>query len=77
MTICRAARMHPLGVGAIHVRTRVLAVADDHHVTVVELATGQVRSTHQIQLDHSYWRNTQRARPLAELPKRRPMTRLM
>jgi transposase InsO family protein len=57
MTFRRAGKMHHLGIGAPHARTRVLAIADDHHVTVTDLATGEVLSTHLIQPDKNYWRN--------------------
>ena len=57
MTIRRAGRMHHLGIGTTHARKRVLALADDHHITVIELHTGEVLSTHLIQPDKSYWRN--------------------
>lgn len=57
MTLRRAGRMHHLGIGAAHARTRVLAIADDEHVTVIELDSGEVLSTHQIDPDKAYWRN--------------------
>jgi transposase InsO family protein len=57
MTIRRAGRMHHLGIGIEHARKRVLAFADDHHVTVADLSTGEVLSVHLIQPDKSYWRN--------------------
>jgi transposase InsO family protein len=57
MTLRRAGRMHHLGVGTAHARKRVLALADDHHITVTDLATGEVLSTHHIQPDKAYWRN--------------------
>jgi transposase InsO family protein len=57
MTLRRAGRMHHLGVGATHARKRVLAFADDHHITVTDLLTGEVLSVNQIQPDKSYWRN--------------------
>ena len=76
ITLRRAGRMHHLGIGTTHPRKRVLAFADDRHITVADLTTGEVLSTHQIQPDKTYWRNQkQRARPLAELPELRPMTR--
>jgi hypothetical protein len=37
MRLRRAGRMHHLGVGATHARKRVLALADDHHITVTDL----------------------------------------
>jgi hypothetical protein len=49
--------MHHLAIGAEHARKRVLAFADDHHVTVVDLTTGEILSLHLIQPDRSYWRN--------------------
>jgi transposase InsO family protein len=57
MTMRRAGRMHHLGIGAAHARKRVLALADDHHVTVTDLTTGEVLSQHLIEPDRSYWRN--------------------
>jgi transposase InsO family protein len=57
MTIRRAGRMHHLGVGTPHARKRVLALADDNHITVIELETGEVLSTHLIEPDRAYWRN--------------------
>jgi hypothetical protein len=41
--------MHHPGVGATHARKRVLALADDHHVTVADLTTGEVLSTRLIE----------------------------
>ena len=60
MSFRRAGRMHHLGVGYAHARTRVLAIADDTTVTVIKLETGEILSTHQIQPTKSYWRNTQK-----------------
>ncbi len=60
MSLRRAGRMHHLGVGAAHTGKRVLALADDHHITVIELDTGEILSTHLIQPEKSYWRNQQR-----------------
>jgi transposase InsO family protein len=57
MTLRRAGRMHHLGIGIEHARKRVLAFADDHHVTVADLTTGEVLSRHLIQPDRNYWRN--------------------
>ena len=57
MTLRRAGRMHHLGIGTAHARKRVLAFADDHQVTVAELATGEVLSVHLIEPDKTYWRN--------------------
>jgi hypothetical protein len=57
MTLRHAGRMHHLGIGTEHARKRVLAFADDHHVTIADLATGEILSTHQIQPERNYWRN--------------------
>ena len=57
MSIRRAGRMHHLGIGAIHAGKRILALADDHHITVADLTTGEVLSVHLIQPDKTYWRN--------------------
>ena len=60
MTLRRAGRLHHLKVGAAHARRRVLAIADDDHVTVVALETGEILSTHLIEPDKGYWRNQQK-----------------
>jgi transposase InsO family protein len=57
MSLRRAGRMHHLGVGATHAGKRVLALADEHHITVTDLRTGEVLSTHLIEPDKTYWRN--------------------
>jgi transposase InsO family protein len=57
MTLRRAGRMHHLGTGRPNARKQVLALADDTHVTVIELETGEILSTHLIQPHKSYWRN--------------------
>jgi hypothetical protein len=51
------AQMHHLGIGAAHARKRVLACANDHHITVADLTTGEVLSVHQIEPAKTYWRN--------------------
>jgi transposase InsO family protein len=56
----RAGRMHHLGIGAAHARKRVMALADEKAVSVVDLATGEVLSTHDIDPARSYWRNRDR-----------------
>jgi hypothetical protein len=60
MSIRRAGRMHHLGVGAAHARKRVLAFADDRQITVADLATGEILSTHLIDPNENYWRNQER-----------------
>ncbi len=60
MSIRRAGRMHHLGIGTTHARKRVLAFADEHHITVAELTTGEVLSVHLIEPNKTYWRNQQR-----------------
>jgi transposase InsO family protein len=61
MSFRRAGRMHHLGIGAAHSGKRVLAIADNTTVTVIELQTGEVLSTNTIDPDKTYWRNTQKA----------------
>jgi hypothetical protein len=56
----RGGRMHHLGIGSAHARKRVMALADEERVSVVELATGEVLSTHEIDPERSCWRNQQR-----------------
>lgn len=56
----RAGRMHHLGIGSAHARKRVMALADEKVVSVVELATGEVLSSHDIDPGRSYWRNRDR-----------------
>ena len=77
MTLRRAGRMHHLGTGIEHARKRVLALADDHQVTVIELATGEVLSTHQIEPTKSYWRNHNKPPGRWPSSEKRPMTRDM
>jgi len=60
MSIRRGGRMHHLGIGRDHTGKRVLALADDHQITVIELHTGEVLSTHLIEPNKSYWRNQQK-----------------
>ena len=54
MSIRRAGRMHHLGIGAEHARKRVLALADDTHITVADLTTGELLSTHHIEPHKTY-----------------------
>jgi transposase InsO family protein len=61
MSFRRAGRMHHLGIGAAHAGKRVLAIADDTTVTVIELHTGEVLAINEIQPNKTYWRNTQKA----------------
>ena len=42
MSLRRAGRMHHLGIGYAHARKRVLAIADDTTVTVIELETAEI-----------------------------------
>ena len=52
--------MHHLRIGATHAGRRVLAIVDEQEVTVVALDTGELLSTHRIEPERGYWRNTQR-----------------
>jgi len=56
-----AGRMHHLGIGYRHRGIQILAIADDTTITVIELTTGEILSTHTIEPDKTCWRNTQRA----------------
>jgi hypothetical protein len=49
--------MHHLGVGAKHARKRVLALTDDHHITITDLTTSEILSHHPIEPTKTYWRN--------------------
>jgi transposase InsO family protein len=60
MTLRRAGRMHHLNAGVVHARRRVLAIIDEQEVTVVALDTGEILSSHRIDPDRGYWRNTRR-----------------
>ena len=60
MSLRRAGRMHHLHAGTTHAGKRVLALADDHTVTIIELDTGELLSTHLIDPNKSYWRNQQK-----------------
>ena len=76
MTLRRAGRLHHLGIGRAHARKRVLALADDTHVTVIELDTGEVLSRHHIDPDRNYWRNQNRLPGRWPTPpEKRPMSR--
>ncbi|MEO7118271.1 MAG: IS481 family transposase [Candidatus Limnocylindrales bacterium] len=60
MSLRRAGRMHHLGIGASHARRRVVAIGDEHEVTVVAIDTGEVLSSHRIEPERAYWRNQRR-----------------
>ena len=60
MSLRRDGRMHHLGIGAANARQRVVAIVDEHEVTVVALDTGEVLSTHRIEPERTYWRDQRR-----------------
>ena len=60
ISLRRAGRMHHLRIGAAHAGRRVLAIVDEREVTVVALDTGEVLSSHRIEPERGYWRNTRR-----------------
>jgi transposase InsO family protein len=60
ISLRRAGRMHHLRIGAAHAGRRVLAIVGEREVTVVALDTGEVLSSHRIEPDRGYWRNTRR-----------------
>jgi transposase InsO family protein len=61
MSFRRAGRMHHLATGRTNARKRVLAIADDNTVTIIDLNTGEILSTHRIEPDRQYWRNQQKS----------------
>ena len=61
VSIRHAGRMHHLGIGTTHRGKEILAIADTASVTVIELRTGEVLSTHDIDPARAYWRNKQRS----------------
>jgi hypothetical protein len=76
MTLRRAGRMHHHVIGTTHSRKRVLAFADEHTITVIELDTGESPlNPHHRSRQDLLAQQTTRARPLAELPNMRPMSR--
>ena len=60
VSIRRAGKMHHLGIGTAHHGKEILAIADAHEITVIELRTSEILSTHDINPNRSYWRNKQR-----------------
>jgi transposase InsO family protein len=61
ISLRRAGHMHHLGIGYAHRGTQALAIVDEATVTVTNLKTGEILSTHDIDPTKTYWRNTQRA----------------
>jgi hypothetical protein len=60
ISLRRAGRLHHLKIGAAHARPGVLAIVDEHEVTVVDLGTGEILSSHLIEPERGYWRNQRR-----------------
>lgn len=56
----RAGKMHHLNVGHTHRGRPVLILTDATTATVSDRTTGEVLSTHHIDPDKAYWRNTQK-----------------
>lgn len=56
----RAARMHHLGIGATHRSKKVLILATETTITVIETTTGEILSEHTIEPTKTYWRNQQK-----------------
>jgi transposase InsO family protein len=61
VSIRHAGRMHHLGIGAASRGKEILAITDSGSVTVIELRTGEILSTHDIDPSHTYWRNKLRS----------------
>ena len=59
ISLRRAGRMHHLGVGYTHRGQPTIVLIDATTATVVHRTTGEVLSTHDIDTDRIYWRNTQ------------------
>ncbi len=59
-TLRHAGRLPRLKIGIAHARRRILAIVDEREVTVVDLGTGEILSTHRIEPDRGYWRNKRR-----------------
>ena len=53
--------MHHLGIGATHRGREILAVTDPASVTVIELRTGEVLFSHDIDPARAHRRNKQRS----------------
>ncbi|WP_386731477.1 hypothetical protein [Luethyella okanaganae] len=64
--------MHHLGVGIEHRGARILAIADEHTITVIRLDTAEAIASNEINPARTHRRNTQRnPRPMARgLPQR-------
>ncbi len=61
MPLRHAGRLRHLPAGITNARTRVLALADDHHVLITDLTSGEVLSRHLIEPAKGYWRNQNKA----------------
>jgi transposase InsO family protein len=60
ISLRRAGRMHHLGIGAAHAGTPALVLVHPDTVEVIDPATGEHLSSHAIDPQRSYWRNTER-----------------
>jgi hypothetical protein len=60
MTLRRGGRLYHLNAGVVHARRWVLAIVDEQEVTIVDLDTGEILSSHRIEPAKGYWRNQRR-----------------
>jgi transposase InsO family protein len=60
LTLRHAGHLHHLGVGIHHANTPALILVHPSTVDVINPATGELLSRHDIDPDHNYWRDTQK-----------------
>jgi hypothetical protein len=53
--------MHHVATGRDNARKRVLAIADDTTVMIIDVNTNEIISTHRIEPDRQCWRSQQKS----------------